>query len=140
MQSTTVLALLNVRCSTNQQGKSVVSSQKSYIYRCPSGNSWQNSYFSRLSATIRQYLVKNRLFKYYLIVASDCNYLYKLYDVHNGLMKEKPLPEVSSPLVRGQFCRISINFAAYITRHFIHQMNFLQNFLQTLKQKRLALT
>ena len=29
-------------------------------------------HFCRLSATIRWYLVKNRLSKYYLIVASDC--------------------------------------------------------------------
>ena len=34
----TVWATSNVRFSTNQQGKSVVSSQKSYIYCCPSGS------------------------------------------------------------------------------------------------------
>ena len=33
----TVWATLNVRFLTNQRGKSVVSSQKSYIYRFPSG-------------------------------------------------------------------------------------------------------
>ena len=43
--SSTVWVTVSVRFSTDQKGKSVVSSQKSYIYRCPSGSSVISIFF-----------------------------------------------------------------------------------------------